>query len=202
MASDLDIQLLDNGFRVLAIKFRMEYRRGVQKAMAETLTEVRKQAGHSFIPNITNGKTVNPYILRKLQPAHPSRLTNRTGKLSYMLTHDVSKWTGSGNKLVAEDSAGLHGLIRTNTTGEVETFTGTYRVSVKQDGFLSNVGSRDPKKKGKWMPTETSRTLAIRFQHETGIRGTARPFMYPAMQSRMGMLQTRLNNVLNNLPQN
>lgn len=171
-------------------RVQKEFQELFQRGIASTLTQIRLDAIKEIIPNTTGIK--NPYRARNKQPCTPGKLTERTGKLNYMLRQRANKanptkyWTGFGKKLVRHKSAGIEGMIRRYDYGDYrESYRGTLRVSINMNSRLSFTGwgkrgSRDK------MPRESPKTLALRFKHDyspTGIRTSERrPFISPAAQ--------------------
>ena len=189
-----------NRFRDQIKKNAKQYRRGVQRALADFMTETRISAAKEQMIANRFPSIQNPYYLRRKQPSDPTRLTSRTGKLKYMLEKTTRQWSGFGNILVKENTPGLAGLIRTERSGEIEAFKGTYRVDINPDSRLTAVGPRgEGSQKRHHMPIESTRTLAMRFRHETGIRGKARPFMHPAAQSRLAILRAGVEQAVKSL---
>jgi len=174
--------------RKQAIKIK-QHRKNMQEGIAKALSLTRMRAADRIIENTT--PTRNPYGARKLQPSTSGRLTSRTGKLKLMLsygtnaTDPLKSWGKSkGTKLFKEvNSIGLKGQVKANypkVTSKTdpnrvfEAYTGTYRIFIKDHGWLfSTYGG---------LPQETKRTLALRFNWETGIRGERRPIFAPVIR--------------------
>lgn len=158
-------------------KIMRNHRIACQKAIAETMTRVRFRASEYIIANTTG--IYNPYYARKKQPNVPGRLTNRTGKLKLMLanrasnTNPLKGWINFGSKLAKQESVMLQSYVRAeDITKESETYRGTVRVWFK---------GGDPRlfDTVRGQPQESVKTLAVRFNWETGIRGETRPFIAP-----------------------
>lgn len=175
--------------RTQALRMR-KHREAIQRGMAIALSNTRRRAGERIIENTTG--TLNPYRARKKQPSTDGRLTSRTGKLKYMLEYGLSSsdplksWGDiKGDKVLKEkDNISLKGQIKTiaslagadtkSATRAYESYRGTYRTNIQANGRLfSTYGG---------MPQETVRTLAIRFNWETGIRGQRRPIFAPVVK--------------------
>jgi len=166
-----------------------EHRKAIQMGLAYAMSETRRRAGDTLIPNNTG--TVNPYVARRKQPSTPGKLTNRTSKLMKMLkygtnaSNPLNSWDKStlGKPLYKEKkNIGLKGQIRSSPLGSgrgnplraKETHRATYRVHINSHPFLFNTSGGQP--------TETVQTLAIRFNWETGIRGQTRPYFAPVIK--------------------
>jgi hypothetical protein len=161
-------------------KVIVDHKKAMQKGIASAMVKTRLRAAKYLIPNTTSFK--NPYKARKEQASTPGRLTSRTGKLKYMLEgkridlQPLRRWKGLGNKLYKERTPGLLGQVRTiKTAKNYYSFEGTYRVKISNDQRLFSTRSK--------MPQESTRTLAIRFNWETGIRGKSRPIFSPVIKS-------------------
>lgn len=168
-----------------------DYTIKIQQALSEIIDDIRKEAAEvHIIPNDTG--QLNPYRARKKQPSTDGRLTSRTGKLKYMLLHKIDKnnWKGFGKTLVKHDSSGLKGQIRRKRINVAEEhYEGTLRVWVTMDGRLTSTYMG--------MPTESTRTLAMRFMWE--YRNPRRPFIEPAAKSispdMTGLLSQKINRI-------
>lgn len=191
-----------------------KYRFDIFKEMARVLDLSRQRAADKYIIpakyDIYREK-ISIRQLYRLQPSDPSRVTSRTGILKRALTEKAKPagrhWrhtkasAGSGDFrwIVAkqsrlENTSVLKGLIKvvSGAGTSVETYRGTLRVQV----------SAVPKTKGKVWDTkdrstawlregrmgklrrETPQTVAMRFKHDTGIRGRKRPFLTPAVKDQ------------------
>lgn len=158
-------------------KIMKQHRIALQMGIAAAMTKTRVLASYYIIPNYTG--TVHPYYAAKKQPPTPGRLTSRTGKLKFMVGHlanpysPLRHWHGFGKKLVKERSVALMGQVKVISLSKTsDKYVGTYRVNIKSGhSRLFDI------KRGK--PLETLRTLAVRFNWETGIRGERRPIFEP-----------------------
>ena len=188
-------------------KRQKKYKMAVQHSLALYMDLVRTTAARDFIIDNTTG-FLNPFMARKVQPAHPTKLTSRTGKLRWALREKASKdptreWKGFGRKTVKLDTAALKLLVRVVESGGADSYLGTMRISINYlTGPLTSVGTAPTfddagkeKTKGfkpKWMPRETKQTIRARFFHELGIRGRRRQFIDPAAR----MVLRKLDNVI------
>ena len=169
--------------KIIINQFMKAHRINIQQAMATAMGNTRKRAHDLIIPNMarnkTGGKIRNPRAASRKQPSTAGRLTSRTGKLKYMLRNSTGSgstlkgWTGFGSINAKQQSVAFKTQIKAQRiSGKREIYTGTIRVYVTGDSYLFNT-------KG-GMPRESLRTLAIRFNWETGIRGSTRPIFKPA----------------------
>ena len=175
-------------------KIMLEHREVVQKSMAIAMNNTRIRAEAHVLPKTISPnnkyKQYNPYALRALQPPTPGRLTSRTGKLKYMLKHMTSQsdptrgWKHFGNrKLAKQSSVAFDSQVKQERlSGKVDRYVGTIRVNVKGNGILfSKYGGA---------PRESLKTLAVRFNWETGIRGSVRGIFKPVeRKSEFNMMQ-------------
>lgn len=184
-----------------------KHREEIFRSLASSIDSIRESAKNDYIiPNNTG--TRHPYWSRKKQPSNPTRLTSRTGNLVKMLGNKGS-WTFSAKQAKFHSTA-FNGTIRI-TGGELtptEQYMATLRVDINDASLLSTKVNRQMiqyTRKGH-VPygepstitiRETKQTLAIRFKHETGIRGSRRPFMTPAAQRENfnihALVQARIN---------
>lgn len=162
-------------------KKQKEHRIAIQKGLAVALTKTRQRAEEHLITNVSG--TLNPHRARAMQPTLPGRLTSRTGKLGYMLGYGInvgnplSSWDNSSfGKINAKEvkNIGLKGQIKSVND---RSYSATYRVSIKPNGVLmrTNAGPKG------MMPQESVKSLAIRFNWETGIRGQKRAIFSPVV---------------------
>ena len=187
--------------RKQAIRMK-DHRIAIQESLAYALSEARRLAGENLIENTTG--TINPYAARKKQPSVSGKLTNRTSKLKKMLlfgtsgSNPLNSWGKSkGTNLYKEKkNIGLKGQVKSTSLGKGrrdtarvnETHKATYRVYIRSHPFLFNTSGGQP--------TETTQTLAVRFNWETGIRGQRRPIFKPILgQVKFSMVnQVKLKN--------
>jgi hypothetical protein len=149
-------------------------RKHMQKSIARSLTMTRVRAEEYIISNTTG--SYNPFHARKKQPNTSGRLTSRTGKLKAMLKSGISAsnplrgWSGFGNLIAKQPTSSLHSIVRVDKQNT--SYEGTIRVWVKGgDSRLFDTL--------RGQPQESLKTLAVRFNWETGIRGNTRPIFKP-----------------------
>jgi len=167
-------------------KLIKRYRIGMNLAIAISIDNIRARAARSFIiPNKTG--TRNPYEATKKQPSDSTRLTSRTGKLVEMLEQDATPggtaWSIVGTKTMRLNTSAFDGMVKVAAGFGTanEEYVGTLRVHVKPGDITSDWVARAylrGKVRGEANPAAL---LAMRFKHETGIRGSRRPFMAPAV---------------------
>ena len=156
-------------------KVQKEHSIVMKKGLAAALTVTRIKAKEHLISNSTG--TYNPYRARKAQPNTSGRLTSRTGKLGLMLkngasaTNPLKGWTPANfsTKIAKQTSNMLHSMVR-------ELPGGQYKGTIRVQGRGGDPRLFDTKR---GQPAETLRTLAVRFNWETGIRGSSRPIFKP-----------------------
>lgn len=191
-----------------------KYRYDIFREMARVLDKTREEAADKYIIpakyNLYEDGKMSIRQLYNLQPSHPTRLTSRTGILVKILkekaspygrawSHTVTSYgTGKFKWRATKQSrlktSGFVGLIKvmSGLGTDKETYRGTLRVHV----------NAVPKTKGKvwdmqdsgtaWLSKgrmgkirkETPQTVAMRFKHDTGIRGRKRPFLTPALKDQ------------------
>jgi len=188
-----------------------EYRQIIFHSLAANIDQIRVRAAEKYIiPNTTGIR--NPYYASKKQPSHPSKLTERTGNLIRMLKHKTktNHWNfGTATTKNRVKSA----TLRTNAfRGRIkvdggfrsahESYIAELKVDIDEAALLDSRVSRSRRfhtinrmvhtqngpdiqqTKTKITKRETKQTLAMRFKHETGIRGTKRPFLRPAAEDQ------------------
>lgn len=159
-------------------KVMLKHRKNIHESMAIAMNNTRIRAHDRIIPNIK--KIRNPYASRRIQPPVPGRLTERTGKIQHMLKHSTSSsnplrgWTGIGtNKAAKQRSvAFISRIAQKRLTGKTDRYVGTIKVDIRGDSVLFSTYAGRPR--------ESTRTLAVRFNWETGIRGEKRSIFKPA----------------------
>ena len=166
-------------------KVMVEHRKAIQVALGNSLTLTRLRAQQHLIPNTTG--FVAPKRARYFQASTHGRLTSRTGKLGYMLKYGASAsnpkkaWDKStlGQLIYRETkNVGLKGQVRAKRTSKnFEEYRATYRVFISSNSKLFS--------RVRGMPRETKKTLAMRFNWETGIRGEVRPIFAPVVNRTM-----------------
>jgi hypothetical protein len=162
-------------------KVMVEHRKAIQVALGNSLTLTRLRAQQHLIPNTTG--FVAPKRARYFQPSTHGRLTSRTGRLGYMLKYGASAsnpkktWDKStlGQLIYKETkNVGLKGQVRAKRISKnFEEYRATYRVFISDNARLFS--------RVRGMPRETKKTLAMRFNWETGIRGGVRPIFAPVV---------------------
>lgn len=177
-------------------KINQEYRGIIFRILSLSLDHIRQVAADKYIIKNTVGKRMSPWKMAKLQPAHPHRLTERTGRLIEMIKHS-KRWAGIKNKLLqttataTQQTMGLKGRILAVKEGRnvSEAYEATVRASISSSnpfigkGFVG--GGRildvvDGKPIRAPRRVETKATLRARFLHEHGIRGHVREAFTPA----------------------
>lgn len=170
----------EENIKELKSKIPSRRRKVMQKAIATSLTKTRIRAEEYILPNPTGD--YNPYFASKkmqkagIAPVVPGRLRSKTGKLKLMLKNKASAsnplkgWTNFGNKIARQPSNALHSMVRANKDSSF--YTGTISVWLKGgDSRLFETA--------RGQPQESLKTLAVRFNWETGIRGERRPIFEP-----------------------
>lgn len=171
----------------ISVKMR-EHEIAIKTALAIGLSNTRVRAAERIIPNRTSGrgggKIQNPYFARKQQPNTAGRLTSRTGKLKLMLgnrasaSNPLNGWKNikNRNKLATQNSTAFKSQVRIIRGSKTSNrYEATIRVKVTggdQRLFATSGGQ----------PQESLRTLAVRFNWETGIRGQKRPIFRPVIK--------------------
>lgn len=165
-------------------KIMKNHRVNVQKALAIAMASARIRAEDRILPNKYGPSSWHSQTLK--QHVVEGRLTNRTGKLSYMLSHkltsskDLRNWKTWGNRVLRKSSVAFKEQIKATRYGAgnktKEDYSGTLRVYI--NGSHGTLMSRH---RGK--PKETKKTLALRFRWETGIKGVKRPIFKPVVKA-------------------
>lgn len=174
--------------KIIINKIMKTHRINIQKAMAISMINTRRRAHDYIIPNKAfnkyGRKIRNPRGAAYRQHTTPGRLTSRTGKIRYMLRNKLGGsslrgWKGWGRINVKHKSIALLTQIKAERlTGKTERYIGTVRVKIaRMDAYLSSTSGGRPR--------ESLRTLAVRFNWETGIRGQRRPFFEPASKATL-----------------
>lgn len=173
-------------------KIKEDKEKNTREAIAVVMTHTRYMAGEDPILIADRTGETRTSKQRKKQPSVPGKLTSRTGKLKFMLQYKatgkfaltgdeiLSKWKGS-KVLFKENTIALKGLIRTMYMKEGTEYLGTYKVQVEPHHTLF--------RRYGGMPLETMRTLRMRFNWETGIRGSKRPVFKPAAEGALTKLK-------------
>lgn len=171
-------------------KIVKRYRGDIKGGIAEAIDRIRLRAATKYIVPSTTGsptsKGWSPYKAAKAQPSHPTKLTSRTGKLVAMLKHKASPngkhWTGNlTNKVSRLRTNAFRGLIKVAGGFKTpnETYVGTLRLDIQEGGLTNDLVAV---KHLHGRVATPKALLAIRFRHETGIRGTRRPFIGLALR--------------------
>ena len=173
-----------------------EYRKEVFYVLARSLNHIRHVAADKYIIKNLVGKRMSPWKMAKLQPSHPSKLTERTGRLIEMMKHD-KKWHGIKDTLLqttataAQQTMGLKGRILAVKEGRnvLEKYEATLRANIASSnpflgkGFVGGgriidvINGKPIRLTGR---KETKQTLQARFLHEKGVRGHVREAFAPA----------------------
>jgi len=185
-------------------KLIRRYRKEMRDSVAVAIDNIRFRASKHIIPNTTG--TRNPYKATKKQPSHPSKLTERTGKLIQMLTQDAapagSAWTDHGTKSRKLRTDAFQGTVKVSAGfgTAAEQYVGTLRVDVQSGSRLTSDLIAQSYLQGKVRgAVNVAALLAMRFKHETGIRGTKRPFIYPAAREEEFPFRSIIDRKLNEL---
>jgi hypothetical protein len=175
-----------------------KYRVNVFKSLQESLDQIRLDAPTNIISR-KEGLTgkMSSYRMAKEQPSHPTKLTERTGSLIKMLkargkwnTPKIRRYVREGFRYTTAKSTTfkspyIKGTIKVldgfNTNRE--TYVAELRASVERGmntggavfGIDIETGEKVIRSR-----RATKQQLAMRFKHETGIRGKRRPFMEPS----------------------
>ena len=178
-----------------------KYRALMMASLSKSIDNIRKNAVNYIIPN--SAGTRDPHKAAKNQPAVSGKLTERTGLLIKMLTHKTNPLGGGWSVAQGATTAGRTSKLTTNALkgmikvsggfGTIsESYLGTLRVYISagsgivNDRFAKRYTGwvKDFEGKSRRLPDMTRKQLAIRFQHETGIRGAKRPFIAPSAQNQ------------------
>ncbi len=147
-----------------------EFRVQIMNAIADSFDHIREVAAAKYIIPNKVGIERRPWILAKMQPSDPVRLTSRTGALIKMLK--IKGRRQMGNRRMLQHSPGIQYFINIGNKGisKNETYVATMNAIIKD---ASAVSSR-----------VTSKQLAARFFWDLprGIRGRRRPFVTPAAE--------------------
>jgi len=170
------------------------------------ISTVRSKAPNEIIPNRTSPFTRNPWRAKKLQPTHPTKLTERTGKLLYMIRKD-SNVAYTGKKIRKRESSALMETVRDKTGTDsssklMYSYEGRLMVKdserIKMDSFLSASHLASTGGRRQDMKKETGATLRARFLHEyagttsTGKTRPARPIFRQVAESNKDLMISRM----------
>jgi len=181
----------------------------IKRGMADYLFLLKKEALKNIIKDNTGYPDFedNIYGRRKtiIQKTNPTKLTSRSGRLmaglkegknDFSVFEDLQKKRSTTS---ASEYKSLFGVISgggnnsaKNPANEFHAYWSTF---IRDDSaMLFRWRSMFPKgkkrdyEKGDRSKARAKKMLAIRFQHEKGVRGTSRPFFYPAYLSTKNRL--------------
>jgi hypothetical protein len=183
----MSVRIETKKFDLWVIRIIKKYRSIVFRTIAEEMDRIRISAADKHIIRNMHGYNLSPWALAKLQPAHPTKVTERTGLLRTMLKLK-SNPMGSGWKFTERRSSKEGFSYATVNTARLNTNTlkGIVRVSGGQNtpeekycGKLSEDMSSTQglinSKMAKWRK-ETVETMRARFLHDRGSsKFSARP---------------------------
>lgn len=176
-------------------KIIKEYRPMFKKFIAEQIDQIRFNAKQYIIPSrFPNIK--NPNILRRLQPATEGVLTERTGKLNWMLTNRALPF-GSGFTGSMKQTDGLDIRVRGKAVANTEDYKGTMKLDPSGSSTLFNTGVAKSKTE---MPPENYASLLARFLWDSpGIRGEERKHLSISAENQpslgIAILEERVNKI-------
>lgn len=181
-------------------KLVRKYRAMMMISLAQAVDNIRRRATDNIIKNATGER--DPHKAAKIQPAIPGKLTERTGLLIKMLVHKAKPLGGAWSIKPGATTAGRTSKLTTNALkGQVkvsggfgtvaESYLATLRVYIESGSPILNdkmarfyTGWVNTEQGRRRIPAQAKKQLAMRFRHETGIRGQKRPFIAPAAQSQ------------------
>ncbi len=183
-------------------KINRDYRPQFQGVIETMLDEIRFEAIRFIIPNSTPFR--NPKMASRAQRSTPGKLTERTGKLIFMLKHKATPFGEgfTGNRSRVKKTAALKMTVTAAREGStLEAYKGKILFEFSGHGRLTSVGDKRPKQVGdkksfpKLMPRETAQTLFFRFIHDLrGLKGQSkRPFLTPAAKQNERNMRTLAN---------
>lgn len=177
-----------------------QFRPAFQHAIGYWMDMVRDIAAkQQLIPNRTG--YLNPYRARQAQPSTSGRLTNRTGKMKYMLAYDVIGggyglgYSGYSMILFRKRTKFLNIMVRATDRANVESYEGTIRATIQApDSYVFRRGNlSDPYQR---MPKETPDTLAKRFNWENKDRKYMEPAALSYSMNLNNIVTARLNAII------
>jgi hypothetical protein len=182
------ITIEERKFQLKVKKLLREDRKITFEAISEALNEIQQGAVSYIIPNRV-GKRMSPGKMAKLQPSSPTQVTERTGRLIKMLK-EKGEWTVTTQR-ARMGTRYLKGVVKVSEAKNTiyEKYIGTLRADIQDGNPL--IGNEVGATKGIDITTGrqvnvfrkvTKQQLAMRFRHETGIRGTKRPFFAPSAE--------------------
>ena len=183
-----------------------EYQLAIKLGIAHYMSILRVEAVKEIIPDRTGLGPFHDYKYQRfkprVQPVNPVQLTSRSGRLIAGLKEggptaspshfqNLDKKHSTTNQSVFKS---LNGVIdgggkQTAKSPNVNLFEARWSPFIRTGSdMLQNWQDMFSAKKGSSM-TEPKKRLAMRFQHENGIRGNARMFFYPAHVKNGNKLQ-------------
>ncbi len=194
---DIEFTLLD---AKLIIKLdditKRYYSMSIKSGMAEYMNKLRKKASTYIIDDTTglpNFRTGEDWKYRRMkyfyQKTHPVKTTSRSGRLKAgMLEGGMSPFKDL-DKFKTETShsifKSLNGIIEGGGPNigqsNTEVFKGRWNPYVR-DGSVMLQNYQDIIR-GNISLAEAKKLLAIRFQHENGLKGSPKMFFFPAHMS-------------------
>ena len=169
----------------------------IKIALGKYLNLVREESLRYIIPDRTGlpnfDETKYGHFKKLVQRSHPTRLTSRSGRLIAGLSEgqDIpfQNLTRKVSKTDPNVYRSLNGKITgggTTSTSSIENFVATWNPFVRiGSDMLKNSGAMT---KSRISSSSAKKLAAIRFRHETGIRGHRRNFMEPAHQANSNKL--------------
>ena len=176
-----DISLSRNSKRTV-----LRYRKLMFRSLAASLDNIRLRSTDYIRPNTSGSKNLRQ--MYKDQPSVPGQLTSRTGLLIIMLKakarfneHVGWKITSQMARLKTDALAGRVSLAGGAGTAH-EFYKAILKVQISNSSKLASFVQNAIPSARKWTKKGNFSTqkLAMRFQHETGIRGQKRQFIEPA----------------------
>jgi hypothetical protein len=166
---------------------------GIKRGMAQYLMLV-KEKSLTFIRKDTTGlpkwqDSKYNYAKKRMQKTHPTKLTTRSGRLEASLREGGFKYdsfVNFENKRTVTDNKfqTLQGVItgggKDTARSQSNIFEGWWSVNVKDNSSALWHYERMFKKGRSPDKGFAKKMIMFRFRHEKGLRGTARPFFYPA----------------------
>ena len=188
---EIDIKLnTDQVVKSYSKANQKKYVGALQLGMAQYMSLVKMRAIKEIIPNSTGRRKPGPRMF-KAQPVHPTKLTERTGRMIAGLregggpSEQQRSWQGWGNRIVKTNTnvyGTLNGMIKATTKGNLVDHRGTYTPYIRWNSAALKKVVRNYR-------FDTKQQAAVKYQHENGIRGRRRPFMWPSAQKNLGQLK-------------
>ncbi len=189
-------------FRKMTKTVQKEYPKAIKLGLGEYLNVVREASISEIIPDSMGVPKFQDMVYRRaqyiLQETNPARLTSRSGRLVAGLAEgDDVPFQDLNRKISKTDPQvfkSLTGKITGGGTGRkasVEQFSAQWSPYIRSGSIMLT----NYKMMGHKMTlAKAKKALAIRFRHEVGIRGTARPFFAPAHQKHQRELDELVMN--------